>query len=197
MIGVLALQGAFQKHLDCLHQLGIQGTLIKHPVQLENCLGLIIPGGESTAHLKLLGPLFWQALLEFGQSKPIFGTCCGLILLSTNVVGQSVKSLKLLDVAVSRNAYGRQIQSFEDHVEARLDQQKVTIKGCFIRAPKIIEVGSDVKILAYHHQDPVLVENQLHLACTFHPEISGDLQLHEYFSKKCQNELTSPLGLSI
>lgn len=182
---MLALQGAFQKHLECLKQIGVQAELIKHPEQLKDCWGLIIPGGESTTHLKLLEPSFWNALLEFGQSKPIFGTCCGLILLATQVVGQPVRSLKLLDITVSRNAYGRQIESFEDSIEAVLDSKSISIKGCFIRAPKIIEVGESVKVLARHQGDFVLVENQLHLACTFHPEIFNDTQLHQYFVQKC------------
>ncbi len=186
MIGVLALQGAFQRHFDCLEKIGVSAAFVKHPEDLKKCSGLIIPGGETTTHLKLLKDLFWQALLEFGKNKPIFGTCCGLILLSKEIVGQSVPTLKLMDLTTSRNAYGSQIDSFETAVDAQLDGQSVMIKGCFIRAPKIIKVGPAVKILAKHGQNPVIVQQGLHIGCSFHPEISMDTSLHNYFAKCCQ-----------
>lgn len=188
MIGVLALQGAFQKHQDCLHKLNVPSKQIRHPEELEECAGLIIPGGETTTHLKLLKEKFWEALLEFGAIKPIFGTCCGLILLSKEVVDSPLPTLGLMNIKASRNAYGSQVESFEDEIEAEFDEEKIKIKGCFIRAPKIIEVSSSVSILATHNESPVIVEEGLHLACSFHPEVSMDLSLHKYFARRCQRK---------
>lgn len=185
MIGVLALQGAFQKHFECLQKLSQPAKLIRHPSELEDCMGLIIPGGETTAHLRLLTEPFWQALKSFGKVKPILGTCCGLILLSKEVFDNPVRTLKLMDIKVQRNAYGTQIASFEDQVVTKIDHQEVLIKGCFIRAPKIVEIGLKVRVLATHQNCVVLVENSLHIASTFHPEVSMDLTLHEYFIRKC------------
>ncbi|MCH9632934.1 MAG: Pyridoxal 5'-phosphate synthase subunit PdxT [Chlamydiae bacterium] len=153
---------------------------------LEKCSGLILPGGETTAHLKLLKNDFWKALVEFGHVKPIFGTCCGLILLSSKIVGSPVPTLELMDLTTERNAYGTQLDSFEDEINAELDGQTVLVKGCFIRAPKILEIGPGVKVLATHFQNPVIVEQGLHLACTFHPEISMDTSLHAYFADRCR-----------
>lgn len=186
MIGVLALQGAFQKHYDCLKKIDVQCCFVKHLEDLKDCSGLIIPGGETTAHLRLLKEPFWNALIEFGKVKPIFGTCCGLILLSTKIVGLPVPTLKLMDLTTERNAYGTQLDSFEDVVEATLNEDLVSIKGCFIRAPKILEVGPEVEVLATHSQNPVIVQQGLHIACTFHPEISMDTSLHEYFANRCK-----------
>jgi len=150
---------------------------------------LIIPGGETTTHLKLIKAALWNDLLKFGKEKPIFGTCCGLILLSKEVTDKPVPTLGLMDIKTSRNAYGSQINSFEDEVEAYLDQKMIKIKGCFIRAPRIMSVGSGVSVLATHQGDPVIVEEGLHIACSFHPEVSMDLSLHEYFIKKCSKNL--------
>ena len=187
MIGVLALQGAFQKHLDCLKLIGEECAPIKHEHELKRCNGLIIPGGETTAHIKLLGKSFWNALAGFGQEKPVFGTCCGLILLASRVQGESTPSLKLMDITVARNAYGTQLDSFEDRLKVKLGNQEELIQGCFIRAPKIVEIGKKVQVLACHDNDPVIVEEGHLLAATFHPEISLDTTLHQYFASKCKS----------
>lgn len=193
MIGILALQGAFQKHYDCLKKINVKCCFVKHLEDLKICSGLILPGGETTAHLRLLKEPFWNALIEFGKVKPIFGTCCGLILLSTKIVGSPVPTLKLMDLTTERNAYGTQLDSFEDVVEAKLNGHSLSIKGCFIRAPKILEVGADVKVLATHSQNPVIVQQGLHMACTFHPEISMDTSLHAYFADYCNKSSLSNL----
>lgn len=187
MIGVLALQGAFQKHLDCLKKLGVSAKLIKHPQELEKCTGLILPGGETTTHLKLLEGSMWQALIEFGQVKPIFGTCCGMILLAKHIQGDSISTLGLMDITVARNAYGRQIDSFQDQVEVFLNSRKMQVDAFFIRAPQIVSVGQGIEILAHYQNIPVLVRNHLHIACAFHPEISLDIQLHEVFVNHCNS----------
>lgn len=185
MIGILALQGAFSKHKQCLESLGLDCKLIKHPHELENCYGLIIPGGETTTHQKLLTEEFWGALERFGESKPIFGTCCGLILLSKKVYNQNIRTLKLIDIVSDRNAYGRQVESFATTLEIDLSGSKEPLEACFIRAPKILEASKDVSVLAFYQNDPVAVEQGLHIACTFHPELCQDFKLHNYFFQKC------------
>lgn len=190
MIGVLALQGAFQKHLDCLNILNVPSTLIRYPHELETIDGLIIPGGETTVHLKLLQGQFWQSLLEFGKSKPIFGTCCGLILLSKKINPNPLPTLQFMDITVKRNAYGTQLDSFETAVSVSLDGKQHLIKGCFIRAPQITEVGKGVQVLATFQNQAVIVQEGHFLGCSFHPEVCLDLTLHQYFVQMCSKELT-------
>lgn len=181
MIGVLALQGAFQKHLECVQLLGSPGKLVRTIDELKTCDALILPGGESTAHHRLISDEFWSALKSFSETKPILGTCCGLILMAQRLKDCEMPSLNALDVTVSRNAYGPQIASFETEVEAKLDGESKFIKGCFIRAPQIIEVGPKATILASYQNQPVIVQQGLAIGCTFHPEVFHDLTLHRYF----------------
>jgi len=182
LIGVLALQGAFQKHLDCLALLKVEAKPIRTLLELRSCDALILPGGESTAHHRLMGPEFWAELKAF--SKPMFGTCCGLILLAAALKDDAMPTIGALDITVSRNAYGSQIESFETEVSATLLNEKHLIKGCFIRAPQIVEVGAKAQILASYQNQPVLVEQGNVLGCAFHPEIFYDLTLHRYFLTK-------------
>lgn len=182
MIGVLALQGAFQKHIDCLNILRVKSTLVKTIEDLQKCDGLILPGGESTAHHRLINDKFWLELQEFVVKKPTFGTCCGLILLSKKITNHSdFKTFQALDIEVERNAYGTQVDSFFGTVDACLDGEKKCIKGCFIRAPKIKQVGDFVEVLAIHNNYPVIVRQNNVLACSFHPEVLDETLLHKYF----------------
>lgn len=192
MIGVLALQGAFQKHLQCLEKLKVPCRLVRTLEQLNTCDALILPGGESTAHQKLISEEFWTALEEFSQSKPIFGTCCGLILMAREVQNNSMRTLKLLDIVVERNAFGPQIESFETSLEISLNEQIERVHGCFIRAPQIIKIGEKVSVLASYKGQPVVVQQGLALASTFHTEVFLDLTLHRYFFSLVQ---PSPLLL--
>lgn len=148
---------------------------------LERCDALILPGGESTTHQRLISPEFWNALQDFCKTKPVFGTCCGLILLSKGVEEEGMRTLGAIDVIVARNAYGSQIDSFETTVELDLGFIRPKIKGCFIRAPQIQKVSGSVKILAMYNNKPVVVQQGLALACSFHPEVLLDTKLHEYF----------------
>lgn len=185
MIGVLALQGAFQKHLECLQKLNISCRLVRAAHELEGCLGLILPGGETTTHFKLLQGKFWDQLKAFGKKKPIFGTCCGLILLSKEIVNDPLKPLGLMDISVTRNAYGTQTDSFQEVVEVQLDDEKVPVDCFFIRAPKITRTEPSVKVLSRYQGEPVVVTQNGHLACSFHPELAMDLQLHSFFARQC------------
>lgn len=183
IVGVLALQGDFSKHLEMLQALKVEAIEVRTPKDLDRCSGLIIPGGESTVMLKRLDFInMKERVIEFGKTKPIFGTCAGLILMSNLVVGSSMNPLGLLDISVERNAFGRQIESFEAEVELDLPDQPIhTMTAFFIRAPQIRSTSADVKTLASYKGEPVLVQQGHHLGASFHPELTGDPSVHRYF----------------
>ena len=176
-IGVLALQGDFDAHRRRLQELGAEVVLVKKPEQLNDLDGLVIPGGESGTFLKLLGNEGFAKLKDFVIAKPTFGTCAGCILLATDVENPKQAGLGALDITVRRNAYGRQIDSsiregqFLNH----------PIEMVFIRAPKIERTGQGVEVIATEGNDPVLVRKGKTLAATFHPELSDDPRVHQYF----------------
>ena len=187
-VGVLALQGDFERHQSKLHELGVDAILIRKPRDLERCAGLIIPGGESTALVKLLKESgLFAALQDYGKQFPIFGTCAGLILLSSKVTNHPIESISLLDITVERNAYGTQIDSFVDAIQLNLNGKLAAIEGVFIRAPKIVKIGEGVSSLGFHNKNIILVEKDHILAATFHPELTDSTVIHEYFLKKIKN----------
>jgi 5'-phosphate synthase pdxT subunit len=191
-IGVLALQGDFIEHINVLRRLGVRAVPVRTPAELENLDGLIIPGGESTAIGKLA--VRWgliEPLHHFiDAGKPVWGTCAGMIFLA-NDIGQTPQEggahvipprLSVMDIKVDRNAYGRQVDSFEaDLAVDFLDDQR-PFPAIFIRAPRIEAVGEHVTPLIYHngHIVAALQDRRL-LATAFHPEITGDSRLHEFF----------------
>ena len=178
-IGILALQGGVDLHRLAFHKAGCDVVEIKKPTQLAEIDRLIIPGGESTALLKLMAPWdFLAAIKSF--DRPILGTCAGAILLA-NQVSPSQSSLQLIDMTVKRNAYGRQVDSFnaDGKVEAGLLNE--TIPLAFIRAPQIESVGPRADVLVTHDGKPVLVQQHNILAATFHPEMTEDLSTILYF----------------
>ena len=182
-IGVLALQGDFEAHARRLAELGAEVVLVRKAEQLDEIEGLVIPGGESTTFLKLLGDAFLAKLREFVLSKPSFGTCAGCIMLAREVENPPQPGLGALDVTVRRNAYGRQIDSFIEPASGspELEQGKGPLEMVFIRAPKIEKVGPGVEVLLRYKEDPVLVRQGKTMAATFHPELSEDRRIHEYF----------------
>jgi len=183
LVGILALQGDFRKHRQRLKELNVTSCLIRKPKELNSCRQLIIPGGESTTMTKLIGAWkLFDAIIEFGKDRPIWGTCAGMILLSTDVFDSRVKTLGLIDIDVERNAYGRQVDSFITDVKLTfLDDP---FRGVFIRAPKMIKHGDDVKALGYVNNEIVMARNQNILISSFHPELSNDLRIHNYFINK-------------
>lgn len=184
-VGVLALQGDFEKHQNTLLKLGHTPLPVRTREQLEQCDGLVIPGGESTTLLKLMKKHnMWDVVIEFAQTRPVYGTCAGCILVANSIVGMQQESLKLIDIAVQRNAYGRQVDSFIDDIRLQFNGKVDTVEGVFIRAPKITSMGPEVTPLAWHHQDVVLAEQGHILVGTFHPELTDDLSIHEYFIQK-------------
>lgn len=184
-IGVLALQGDFDAHRRRLEELGAQVSLVKKPEQLDEINGLVIPGGESGTFLKLLGEAGFEKLKYFVHAKPTFGTCAGAILLATEVENPTQAGLGALDIAIRRNAYGRQVDS--SIREGRLLRSSVNddpdseLEMVFIRAPKIERVGPGVELLATEGADPVAVRQGRVMAATFHPELSPDPRVHELF----------------
>ena len=184
-IGVLAIQGDYERHAAALAESGAQPSLVKTPEGLAELDGLILPGGESTTMLKFLerDGLF-EALRSFAQEKPVFGTCAGTILLAKEVRNPSQASLGILDIAVERNAYGAQRDSAILTLETSLPGGPLEM--VFIRAPRIVSTGPGVEILAQRAGFPVLIRQGKTMAATFHPELSADVRVHRLFVGEVQ-----------
>ena len=182
-IGVLALQGDFELHEKRLKEIVVESILMKGVKDLEGCDGLIMPGGETTTMRSLLQ---WSGLFEAIQNyqKPIFGTCAGMILLSKEIEGTQEKTLDLIDLSIRRNAYGRQIHSFEANGEAPFLGNGTQIPMVFIRAPKITRIGTGIESLATCKGEIVMVRNERILVASFHPELTPDARVHQYFVKE-------------
>jgi len=179
-IGVLAVQGNFREHAAMLRRLGADVVEVRLPEQLDRLDGLVIPGGESTAILRLIRLYGLEAAIrEF--AAPVFGTCAGMILLDRAHLG-------LVDVEVERNAYGRQVASFEADLELAGDA--APLRGVFIRAPRVTRHGEGVEVLAEHEGAPVLLRQGRFLVASFHPELTGDLRVHERFLDLVKEELS-------
>ena len=189
-VGVLSLQGDFAAHGAALERAGAEPVFVREPAQFASLDGLVIPGGESTTMLKLMGyePGLFDALREFGAKKPVFGTCAGAILMADEVSNPPQPSFRLMDIGVERNAYGRQIDSRVTEVEGEPEFERRTAPGkleaVFIRAPIIRRVGPQVKVLAEYQGTPVLAEQGRHMVATFHPELSNSTAVHRHFIEK-------------
>jgi len=189
-IGVLALQGAFREHIYALEALDVGAVAVRLPGQLGDLAGLIIPGGESTAISKLMVSYgFYEPIIEHhAEGMAVWGTCAGAILIARDVVDgiEGQRSLALMDVSVRRNAYGRQIDSFE----ADLDFAHIgePYRGVFIRAPWLESVGDDVEVLARHDGHIVAAREGRLLSTTFHPELTGDPRVHRFFVEHVVSE---------
>ncbi len=180
-VGVLALQGDFQAHCRAVERAGGRAVEVRTVAELEACDALILPGGESTTMLKLLDlEQLTEPLRQFGASKPVLGSCAGAILMARDVSHPSQPSLNLMDIAVERNAYGRQI----DSRIAKLALEDGEMEAVFIRAPIIRRVGPDARTLASYQGNPVWVEQGRHMVTTFHPELTPDSRVHHRFLDK-------------
>ncbi len=182
-IGVLALQGAFREHVYSLEALGVRTIAVRKPEQMDDLAGLVIPGGESTAIAKLMETYgFYEPIVErYREGMAVWGTCAGAILLANEVIDavEGQRSLELMDITVRRNAYGRQVESFEADLDvAHLDD---VFRGVFIRAPWIEAVGPEVEVLSTHDDKIVAARQNGLMATTFHPELTGDPRVHRYF----------------
>ena len=174
-IGILALQGGYDAHAKVLEQLGASTLLVRNPEELEQLDGLILPGGESTTMLKLLKRYDFFPALEhwFAKGRPTLGTCAGLILLAKHVQNPEQRSLGWLDATVTRNGWGRQLDSFE----AMDDANQFPL--CFIRAPRINQIGQSVEIVASLNGEPICIRQKHIFGATFHPELSSSTTLHQ------------------
>jgi len=188
VVGVLALQGAFEAHQHVLGQLGFETVQVRTPSDLMLVGALVMPGGESTtmSHLLLTSGLFDSIDTRLKQGMPVFGTCAGMILLAKDVLdGRSdQKSFGAIDIDVKRNAYGRQIDSFETDIA--VDGFVDDFHAVFIRAPQIARCGEGVTVLARHGQDVVLARQGSVMVSSFHPELASDVRIHSLFTDSLQ-----------
>ena len=177
-IGVLALQGNFREHAAALERLGAEVVEVRLPEELDGLDGLVIPGGESTAMARLMRLYGLEEAIR-GFGAPVLGTCAGMILLDRRHLG-------LVDVDVERNAYGRQVSSFE--ADLRLAGDDEPLRGVFIRAPRVADHGPGVEVLAEHEGEPVLLRDGRFLVASFHPELTDDPRVHERFLELVREE---------
>jgi len=182
-IGVLAIQGDFDAHRRRLEELGAEVVLVRKPEELDEVEGLVIPGGESGAFLRILGEEGMKKLRDFVRVKPTFGTCAGAIMLAKEITNPAQVGLGALDVRIRRNAYGRQIDSSVR--DGKFGDAPVEM--VFIRAPKIEKLGAGVEVIATEGEDPVAVRQGKIMAATFHPELSQDTRIHQAFLDLVRN----------
>jgi pyridoxal 5'-phosphate synthase pdxT subunit len=189
-IGILAVQGDFEAHAAMLEQLGVETVEVRKPADLESCDGLILPGGESTTQLQFLQEegLSKEILNFAAQGGAIFGTCAGAILLATEVQNPKQDSLKLLDMTVLRNGYGRQVASDVVHGSSKLGKEPLEM--VFIRGPIIERVGPGIEVIAEYAGKPTLVRRGQILAATFHPELTEDTTVHRHFLEMAATRTT-------
>ncbi|WP_214856010.1 pyridoxal 5'-phosphate synthase glutaminase subunit PdxT [Exiguobacterium sp. s166] len=182
VIGVLGVQGAVREHQEMLHTLGVKTMIVKSAADLEGIDGLILPGGESTTIRRLIDRYGLLDVLRLQiDTLPMFGTCAGMILLASEL-SESPAHLRAIPMTVKRNAFGRQVDSFETSLIVEGVGQD--IEAVFIRAPFVEQVGEGVRVLSTLGTAAVAVETDLHLACSFHPELTSDRRLHDYFIQK-------------
>jgi 5'-phosphate synthase pdxT subunit len=179
-IGVLALQGNFREHAAMLRSLGAEVVEVRKPEQLGDLDGLVVPGGESTTFLRLMRLYGLDEAIR-GFEGPMLGTCAGMIVLDRHHLG-------LVDIDVDRNAYGRQVASFE--ADLGLAGEEAPLRGVFIRAPRVRAVGPDVEVLAEHEGEPVLVRQGRFLVASFHPELTEDTRVHQLFVDAVEEALS-------
>ena len=180
IIGILALQGNYQQHQNILKCLGVRTKYVRYATDLDNCSALIIPGGESTTmSIQINRNKLRNPLIEFAEQKSIFGTCAGMIMLSSNNATNNLDPLKIMKYSVKRNSWGRQINSFSDNLTLSFDTDN-DFNGVFIRAPEVSKLSDSITVLAKYNNNPVMLTDGKHFACSFHPEIGFDRRIHSY-----------------
>ena len=182
LVGILAFQGDYFLHMQALDKLNVKHILVRDSKSLYKTDGLIIPGGESTVISKMIyRNNMNNDLIKYAKSNSIYGTCAGAIVMSSKINDHIVKPLKIINVQVMRNFWGRQIHSFSENI--KLSFTKKYFNATFIRAPKFKILSNDLTILSNMENEPILIRNKKHLISSFHPEIGNDLSIHEYFVK--------------
>ena len=189
-VAVLALQGAFREHVKALREVGVDAHEARLPADIERAAGLVIPGGESTTIWKLIDAYRLEPPIRelHGAGRPVFGTCAGMITVARDAVDgiPEQRYLGLIDIVVRRNAFGRQVRSFEADVELAGDE--IPLRGVFIRAPRVRRVGDGVEVVGELDGEPVLVREGRFLLASFHPELTEDLRVHELFLQMVDEE---------
>lgn len=190
-MGVLALQGAYQKHVEMLSELDVETRLVVLPAELSECAALIIPGGESTTMSLLIQKFdLYEPLRTFAKTKPIMGVCAGTIMMAESVTSlagdERVQTLGVMPITISRNHYGRQVDSFTVDIPLKFDAKGADYPACFIRAPLVKKSGVDgwgeeIDVLAKCDNDAVMLKMKQHIALTFHPELTQDTRIHKYW----------------
>ncbi len=200
-IGILAIQGSVIEHKRNLEKLGVQVVEVRLPDGMKNLDGIILPGGESTAQSKLLRrfKLFNKLKKQIKEGMPVWGTCTGAILLAKKVVGKNPPpTLEVMDIVADRNAYGRQIDSFAANLKIEIRTSKIeSFQGIFIRAPKLDKLSDNactersrgVEVLSKYKSEIVMMRQKNMLVTSFHPELTDDTRVHEYFVGMCENLL--------
>ena len=180
-VGILELQGDFELHHNILRELGYTSFSVKESTDLENLDGLIIPGGESTTMSLLIDSFnLRKSILDFSKENPILGTCAGLILMARAIEDESkVNPLGILDIEVSRNAYGRQIMSRKENITIKSDSKTFDMELTLIRAPKILKINKSINVIAEIDNSPAAVFDGRHMGLSFHPELNGVTFFHE------------------
>ena len=185
LIGVLALQGDFERHLFQLKAFGVSGREVRRSEDLKRLDGLIIPGGESTTINNLIDRFsLRQELGTFVRQKPVWGTCAGMIMLANEVNDPNLVPLGAIDISVIRNGYGRQVHSFFNDLNLKLDDKNVTVPASFIRAPMVNKIGKSVSVLGKYKDKPILLSQGNCLVSSFHTELHADQTLLKYFIDK-------------
>jgi 5'-phosphate synthase pdxT subunit len=186
VVGVLALQGSVEPHAEHLRALGVTVRYIKNPQDLDGISGLILPGGESTTMIKLAKVFsLWEPLQKKAKEIPYWGVCAGSILMARTVENPAQESLDVMDVVVRRNAYGRQLESFVTEFSLK-EYPSVKAEAVFIRAPKFMKWGSDVRVGAEMKGEAVFLDTGTHMVTAFHPELTKNHWAHEIFLKRCK-----------
>lgn len=183
-VGVLALQGAYNKHQQILASMNVSSRLVRQINELQDCSALIIPGGESTTMSLLIEYLgFHDALCEFAQTRPLMGVCAGMIIMANTVDDDRIAPLGILPVKIQRNYYGSQVSSFSADINLRFDSAGSSFPAHFIRAPVINELDNRIEVLAEYDSKPVMIQAGRHIALSFHPELTEDSRIHQYWLK--------------
>lgn len=180
LIGILALQGAYEKHVECLSKLDVKSRLIRKPDELNKCSALIIPGGESTTISLLIQEYdLYEPIRTFANTKPVMGICAGLILMATEVDDERVLPLGLISFRALRNHYGTQVHSFTADIKLNFDND--VFRAHFIRAPFIEKPAPETEVIASYNVDIVMIGSGQHVALSFHPELTSDTRIHDYW----------------
>ena len=181
-VGVLALQGAYQKHVDALTRLGVESRLVRTAAELDDCTALIIPGGESTTiSLLIQKNALYEPIRAFAKKHPVMGVCAGMIMMATEVDDDRVTPLGMIPFKALRNHYGRQVHSFTTDIRLDFDDQGPAFPALFIRAPGVEQLGADVNVLARYNNEDIILAYGRHLAISFHPELTDDIRIHQYW----------------